>query len=177
MLCLLRATSMPNSAPDFTKEYLPQSELVDWLCTLGGNSAFGRRNILEQIRFAREKGELPQFKWKKDKRSLEVRPFLSWAANKKGWSQVIRATPGVSISKSVLVSGVEATAIIRSPYVGTPDSTRIKMLEENNQKLKSEIEWLRGEMNNSRTGEKYFPEKEEKSKSLWRQSFQSEIQK
>jgi hypothetical protein len=71
---------MPNSAPDFTKEYLPQSELVDWICTLGENSAFRRRNILEQIRFARKKGELPQFKWKKDKRSLEVRPFLSWAA-------------------------------------------------------------------------------------------------
>ena len=168
---------MSDSMPNFTKKYLPQSEIVGWLCTLGENSAFERRNILEQIRFARKKGELPQFKWKKDKRSLEVRPFLSWAANKKGWSQVIRATRGVSISKSVLVSGVEATAIIRSPYVGTPDSTRIKMLEENNQKLKSEIEWLRREMNNSRTGEKYFPEKEEKSKSLWRQSFQSEIQK
>ena len=168
---------MSDSVPNFTKKYLPQSEIVGWLCTLGGNSAFGRRNILEQIRIARKKGELPQFKWKKDKRSLEVRPFLSWAANKKGWSQVIRATPGVPISKSVLVSGVEATAITRSPYAGSPGSTRIKMLEENNQKLKSEIEWLRGEMNNSRTGEKYFPEKEEKSKSLWRQSFQSEIQK
>ena len=168
---------MPNSAPDFTKEYLPQSELVDWLCTLGGNSAFGRRNILEQIRLARKKGELPQFKWKKDKRSLEVRPFLSWAANKKGWSQVIRATRGVSISKSVLVSGVEATAITRSPYVGSPDSARIKKLEENNQKLKSEIEWLKRQLNKPLPIEKYFPEMVEKSKSLWRQTFQSEIQK
>ena len=177
MSYLLRVTSMPKSAPDFTKEYLPQSELVDWLCTLGGNSAFGRRNILEQIRLAREKGELPQFKWKKDKRSLEVRPFLSWAANKKGWSQVIRATRGVSISKSVLVSGVEATAITRSPYVGSPDSVQIKKLEENNQKLKSEIEWLKRQLNKPRPIEKYFPEMAEKSKSLWRQTFQSEIQK
>ena len=168
---------MSDSVPNFTKEYLPQSELVDWICTLGENSAFRRRNILEQIRFARKKGELPQFKWKKDKRSLEVRSFLSWAANKKGWSQAIRAAPGVTVSISVFVSGVEATAVTGSVYAGTPDNTRIEKLEEDNEKLKTEIEWLKEKMKKMRPGEKHLSEKEKKAKSLWGRAFPRGIQK
>jgi hypothetical protein len=168
---------MSDSVPNFTKEYLPQSELVDWICTLGKASAFVRRNILEQIRLAIKKGELPGSKWKKDKRSLEVQPFLSWAATKKGWSQAIRAAPGVTVSISVFVSGVEATAITGSVYAGTPDSTRIEKLEEDNEKLKTEIEWLKGKMKKMHPREKHLSEKEKKAKSLWERAFPRGIQK
>ena len=115
--------------------------------------------------------------WKKDKRSLEVRSFLSWAANKKGWSQAIRAAPGVTVSISVFVSGVEATAVTGSVYAGTPDSTRIEKLEEDNEKLKTEIEWLKGQMKKTHSDEKYLSEGEEEAKSLWGRAFQSGIQK
>jgi hypothetical protein len=168
---------MPNSAPDFTKKYLPQSELVDWLCTLGETSAFVRRNILEQIRLAIKKRELPGSKWKKGKRSLEVQPFLSWAATKKGWSQAIRATPGVTVSISVFVSGVEATAINRSVFSGPPEIARIEELEEENRKLKSENELLKGQRNKPYSDEKHLSEGEEEAKSLWGRAFQSGIQK
>ena len=177
MLCLLGVATMSDSVPNFTKEYLPQSELVDWICTLGKASAFVRRNILEQIRLAIKKGELPGSKWKKDKRSLEVQPFLSWAATKKGWSQAIRAAPGVTVSISVFVSGVEATAITGSVYAGTPDSTRIEKLEEDNEKLKTEIEWLKEKMKKMHSGKKHFSEKEKKAKSLWGRAFPRGIQK
>ena len=50
----LGAVSM---SPDFTQDYLPLTEVVDWMTTLDSKTAFKRKNILEQIRRAIKKKE------------------------------------------------------------------------------------------------------------------------
>ena len=62
-------------SPDFTQDYLPLTEVVDWMTTLDSKTAFKRKNILEQIRRAIKKKEIPTHKWK----ASEVRRVISSA--------------------------------------------------------------------------------------------------
>ena len=45
-------------SPDFAQDYLPLTEVVDWMTTLESKTAFKRKNILEQIRRAIKKKKM-----------------------------------------------------------------------------------------------------------------------
>ncbi len=129
-------------SPDFTQDYLPLTEVVDWMTTLDSKTAFKRKNILEQIRRAIKKKEIPTHKWKDRRRSVEIRPLFTWAATKKGWAEELKKVSGLPIDVTVNITGVQGEGEIHKVYVGDVKDARIAVLEEIIEQKDMQIETL-----------------------------------
>jgi hypothetical protein len=124
-------------SPDFTQDYLPLTEVVDWMTTLDSKTAFKRKNILEQIRRAIKKKEIPTHKWKDRRRSVEIRPLFTWTATKKGWAEELKKVSGLPIDVTVNITGVKGEGETHKVYVGDVRDARIAVLEEEINQVKA----------------------------------------
>ena len=127
---------MPS--PDFSQVYLPQSEIVDWMATLGRTTPLDRKNIHQKIYDCRQRGELGKATMIKGTPHLHVKTFFEWACLKKGW-EALKTIPDLpAINAKVGVTGVAGTGEVGKVYEASDKDARIKDLEA---KIKQLEEW------------------------------------
>ena len=100
---------MPKSAPDFTLEYMRQTDVIAIISKLGGPKSTDKINVKQRIRAARIKGFLKKSQKRNGRWWVNTKEFFDWAAQQKGWERV-RSIPGISCSVTIQVQGVSAAS-------------------------------------------------------------------
>ena len=102
---------------DFSKEYLSQSDVVNWLtrCLYPGDvNSNTRKRIRARIDYARKQGKLAKAKRTKGQLFIETNTFFEWAFANKGWEKLgeFKDIPrNVTISNvTISIEGLEAKA-------------------------------------------------------------------
>ena len=98
---------MPKSAPDFTLEYMRQTDVIAIISKLGGSKSTDKINVKQRIRAARIKGFLKKSQKRNGRWWVNTKEFFDWAAQQKGWERV-RSIPGISCSVTIQVQGISA---------------------------------------------------------------------
>ena len=132
---------MPKSAPDFTLEYMRQTDVIAIISKLGGSKSTDKINVKQRIRAARIKGFLKKNKKRNGRWWVNTKEFFDWAAQQKGW-ELIRLIPGFSSSVIVDVQGVSATATAGDVFHSELEA-RVFLLEEKLRECNAELEKYR----------------------------------
>ena len=98
---------MPKSAPDFTLEYMRQTDVIAIISKLGGSKSTDKINVKQRIRAARIKGFLKKSQKRNGRWWVNTKEFFDWAAQQKGL-ECVRSIPGISCSVTIQVQGISA---------------------------------------------------------------------
>ena len=132
---------MPKSAPDFTLEYMRQTDVIAIISKLGGSKSTDKINVKQRIRAARIKGFLKKNKKRNGRWWVNTKEFFDWAARQKGW-ELIRSIPGFSSSVIADVQGVSATSTAGNVFHSELEA-RVFLLEAELRECNAELEKYR----------------------------------
>jgi len=97
---------------DFSKEYLSQSDVVNWLtkCLYPGDvNSNTRKRIRARIDYARKQGKLAKAKRTKGQPFIETNTFFEWAFANKGWEK-LGEFKDIPRNVTISIEGLEAKA-------------------------------------------------------------------
>ena len=136
---------------DFSKEYLSQSDVVNWLTKClypGDDNSITRKRIRARIDYARKQGKLAKAKRSKGQLFIETKTFFGWAFGKKGWEK-LREFKDIPKNATVSAEGFEAKVSLGdADALAFPDVVeeriedrkKLKAIEKENMRLREELD-------------------------------------
>ena len=122
---------------DFSKEYLSQSDVVNWLtkCLYPGDvNSITKKRIRARIDHARQQGELDKAERIEGQLFIETKTFFEWAFANKGWEK-LGEFKDIPRNVTISIEGLEAKASSgETDALAFPDA--IDELIEDRKKLK-----------------------------------------